>query len=159
MVYLFVSFFRITQLQEYWMEEELEAPKENESEADIASLDCSFGSLWLFIDLINKTWRIYAISPILSNANDQSFINSLVPSIRQEYEKYSALLSSVKLLRVLVHEIEAIQGFDYCVGYNLTFMDKERAISLYCCVFAQYPTSSHFSHSMLLVLFEYPCVV
>lgn len=45
MVYLFVSFFRITQLQEYWMEEELEAPKENESEADIASLDCSYGSL------------------------------------------------------------------------------------------------------------------
>ena len=95
---------------------------------------------------MNKTWRVYAISPILSTVNEQSFINSLVPSLRQEYEKYSGPLNNVKLLRVLVHEIEAIQGFDYCVGYNLSFTDKDRAISLYCCIFAQYPRSTHVSY-------------
>ncbi|KAK8800491.1 hypothetical protein JH06_2924 [Blastocystis sp. subtype 4] len=123
------------------MEEEVAVSNSNESEVDISSLDY----------LVNKTWRVYAISPILSTVNEQSFINSLVPSLRQEYEKYSGPLNNVKLLRVLVHEIEAIQGFDYCVGYNLSFTDKDRAISLYCCIFAQYPRSTHVSHSMLLI--------
>lgn len=104
---------------------------------------------------MNKTWRVYAISPVLSTVNEQSFINLLVPSLRQEYEKYSGPLNNIKLLRVLVHEIEAIQGFDYCVGYNLSFIDKDRSISLYCCIFAQYPNSMHFSHSMLLVVFSF----
>ena len=140
----------------YWMEQEVAVSNNNESEVDISSLDCSFSHLWWFLDLVNKTWRVYAISPILSTVNEQSFINSLVPSLRQEYEKYSGPLNNVKLLRVLVHEIEAIQGFDYCVGYNLSFTDKDRAISLYCCIFAQYPRSTHVSHSMFLVVFKSP---
>lgn len=101
---------------------------------------------------MEKTWILFPISSVLPSANDKVFVDSIVPSLKQEYSKYASSMDNIKLKKIVMNAIDGVREYDYSCGYHLLFENDERVYDLRCCVFAQFPETTHFGRSLLLVV-------
>ena len=62
------------------------------------------------VDLLKKTWRYYPIAPLQSSCNQPEFIQMLVPSIRQYFQRKAMTLGDTRLQVVLIHDIVNVHG-------------------------------------------------
>ena len=122
-------------------------------EQSIESLDCK--SQLYFLDygvvLLNKTWRIFSISPVPTTVQNPSFLEHLSSSVRGEFHRYFTMIGEYKLQKVLIHPLDDVQGFDYALAFYLGFTIGDYLINLQCCMFAQFANSRYPAHSLILV--------
>lgn len=107
---------------------------------------------------MEKTWILFPISSVLPSVNDKAFVDSIVPSLKQEYNKYASSMDNMKLKKIVMNAIDGVREYDYSCGYHLLFENDERVYDLRCCVFAQFPETTHFGKSLLLVV-PFPLVL
>ena len=121
-------------------------------EQSIESLDCrSLFFLNYGVVILNKTWRIFSISPVPSTVQSPAFLEHLSSSVRSEFQRYFTMLGEYKLQKVLIHPLDDVQGFDYALAFYLGFTSGDYLINLQCCMFAQFANSIYPSHSIILV--------
>ena len=65
-------------------------------------------------------------------------------------------MDNMKLKKIVMNAIDGVREYDYSCGYHLLFENDERVYDLRCCVFAQFPETTHFGKSLLLVV-PFPC--
>lgn len=103
--------------------------------------------------MINKTWRIFSISPVRNNIQNPAFLEHLSTSVRNEFQRYIAMIGDCRLQKVLIQPMDEVQGFDYSLAFYLGFTIGDYLINLQCCMFAQFAESTHVTHSIVLVGF------
>ena len=122
-------------------------------EQSIESLDCK--SFQYFLDdgvvMLNKTWRIFSISPVPTTVQNPAFLEHLRSSVRSEFQRYFAMIGEYKLQKVLIHPLDDVQGFDYSLAFYLGFTIGDYLVNLQCCMFAQFANSRYPAHSLILV--------
>ena len=62
-------------------------------------------------------------------------------------------MDNMKLKKIVMNAIDGVREYDYSCGYHLLFENDERVYDLRCCIFAQFPETTHFGRSLLLVVF------
>ena len=72
---------------------------------DLASATCVACFNNWGIGLLSKTWRVYRISPLQKNYKDESFIQNLIPSIQQHFQRNATSLDDLQLQLVLLHDM------------------------------------------------------
>lgn len=55
--------------------------------------------------MLSKTWRVYRISPLQKNYKDETFIQNLIPSIQQHFQRNATSLDDLQLQLVLLHDM------------------------------------------------------
>ena len=104
---------------------------------------------------------MYRISPLQKNCKDESFVQNLIPAIRQHFRRNVTALDDIQLQLVLLHDMTYIDGsgiavvspvgFDYTLGFYLRFQCEGKSIELRSCVLSHLQDPSESSFILVLL--------